>query len=439
MIPRVRKQAGFSLIELAVILTIVGLLVASMMETYRGYIRTKVSNDTDYRKDIANQAIISFVINYNRLPCPADPALPMGAANAGVEQRDAVTKACIQTGSILRVDSERQTYANPAFNAASCMAPIPCTGTPRDKVMIGSLPYVTLGIGMKEAIDGWGNKFTYAMSEYMADETKFNYHIGAISIKKLNNSGCPGAPCGMLHETNQVKHQAADNETMLDNRTAAFPFVILSHGANGKGAYSSYGTQPVACNSSTGRDVENCDGDAVFFSADRSTSIYSLVHADPPGTDPTDPDGYFDDAFTVYTLTKTSDKWAYVTPTTMNNYTGGKVGIGLSLPQYPVHVEGNVKTNSILAEDICSLPDTSTAKPSYCFDPMNIAANEGDSRLIKCTGGMLTGIVGNTVTNNATETCASTVDTSTVGPLTCPSGQYVTGISAGGVIQCASP
>jgi len=65
-----RGQSGFSLVELAVVLAIVGLLLASTMYTLSAQVDQRNRNDTQRRLEEAKELLLSFALVNSRLPCP---------------------------------------------------------------------------------------------------------------------------------------------------------------------------------------------------------------------------------------------------------------------------------------------------------------------------------------------------------------------------------
>jgi prepilin-type N-terminal cleavage/methylation domain-containing protein len=79
------RQAGFSLVEMAIVLTIVALLMGGLLPTLSGQIEQGRRADT--RKQLAEiqQAMIGFAIINGRLPCPATANIATNIAGAGTE------------------------------------------------------------------------------------------------------------------------------------------------------------------------------------------------------------------------------------------------------------------------------------------------------------------------------------------------------------------
>lgn len=133
------RMWGFSLVEMAVVLAIVGVLISSMMFTLTAQVDQRNYNDTQTKLEAARDALLGYAVANGRLPCPAT------SASAGVEVR-LVSGICGAT-----------------------------TGTAFDYyggvvggVTGGLLPAVTLGYQPVDssgfAVDAWGNRIRYTVS-----------------------------------------------------------------------------------------------------------------------------------------------------------------------------------------------------------------------------------------------------------------------------------
>ncbi|MFN7113943.1 MAG: prepilin-type N-terminal cleavage/methylation domain-containing protein [Alphaproteobacteria bacterium] len=165
-----RKIAGFSLIELAIVMTIVGLFVATASQTYRLYTKRTALNSSLEKKNNIEIALGKFMSVNGRLPCPADPALPVGDVNAGRENCRPnnvayPTLACNATNSLCRIEGARGfVFPAPGTTVQGTVPPNPGP----ERVLRGGIPYVTLGLSPRDAYDGWGSMFTYAVTEMLA-------------------------------------------------------------------------------------------------------------------------------------------------------------------------------------------------------------------------------------------------------------------------------
>jgi prepilin-type N-terminal cleavage/methylation domain-containing protein len=89
------RQHGFSLIEIALVLVIVGLALGGIMAAFGPQLERKQISDTQERMKQASDAILAFAMVNGRLPCPA--ALPTGvpAAQRGFsDPQNPVNGAC---------------------------------------------------------------------------------------------------------------------------------------------------------------------------------------------------------------------------------------------------------------------------------------------------------------------------------------------------------
>ena len=87
-------EAGFSLVELAVVLLIVGLLLSGLVPTISGQIEQQRINETRKELNEIHQALIGFVVAKGYLPCPA-----ISAVN-GLENRNNAGICVVRHGFI---------------------------------------------------------------------------------------------------------------------------------------------------------------------------------------------------------------------------------------------------------------------------------------------------------------------------------------------------
>jgi prepilin-type N-terminal cleavage/methylation domain-containing protein len=125
-----RRLRGFTLTELAVVVAIIGFLLASALYTLSAQTEQRNFEETRRRLEAARELLLAFAIVNGRLPCPAISATDPNTA--GLEA--------------------------PA-GGGTCTAPGPYGGW---------LPARTIGFqitdGSGNAIDAWGNPMRYAVS-----------------------------------------------------------------------------------------------------------------------------------------------------------------------------------------------------------------------------------------------------------------------------------
>lgn len=122
-------QRGFTLIEMAIVLTLVGLLIGGGLFATGALVERSRMIQTNTNLDQAEAALQLFVVRNNRLPCPADGSLAAGATNYGVEQVTAATSSKPQSCSLIIANSV--------------------------------IPWVTLGLDEATSLDGWGRRLSY--------------------------------------------------------------------------------------------------------------------------------------------------------------------------------------------------------------------------------------------------------------------------------------
>ena len=203
-----RHAAGFTLIEMAIVLMIVGLLLGGLLVPLNAQMEQRNNSDTQKALSEIKEAIIGFALANGRLPCPADPSIATGLANAGISRAT-------------------------------------CTTVPDST---GVLPWATLGVN---ETDAWGNRYTYRVTPYFADAIANNTYGACAPITAPTQASFALCSVGNLDVLSAV-----GGTTISGN----VPAVIISHGKNSAGAYTTQGTQlPVGSNAD---EQENSDGSA---------------------------------------------------------------------------------------------------------------------------------------------------------------------------------
>jgi type II secretory pathway pseudopilin PulG len=137
---------GFSLVELAIVLFIVGILMLSLMSTLSSQVDQRNFDDTRRRLEQARELLLGYAIVNGRLPCPARDTNPSTVASTSAEMRDAATGNCTGSG----VDD----YYG---------------GTLAGGFTGGLLPALTIGYQQVDsfgfAVDAWQNRIRYAVAK----------------------------------------------------------------------------------------------------------------------------------------------------------------------------------------------------------------------------------------------------------------------------------
>jgi len=122
------NQQGYILIELAIVMVVIGFLIAAALPFYNSFVQRDAPRNTQDRIIVLENALSNYIQTRFRLPCPADPD-PTASAGGdfGLERGN-------------------------------------CNGAAQ--LAHGIVPYRTLGIPEQYAKDGFGNFFTYVVSPH---------------------------------------------------------------------------------------------------------------------------------------------------------------------------------------------------------------------------------------------------------------------------------
>jgi prepilin-type N-terminal cleavage/methylation domain-containing protein len=216
-----RFNTGFTLLEMAVVLLIVGLLLSGLLPTLSAQAEQQRIADTRKQMNEIRDALLGFAVSKGRLPCPADGTLT-SENNAGME-----------------------------LTAGSGVAMV-CSSNR------GVVPWVTLGVN---ETDAWGRRYSYRITSTFADGEDGTGSNCAVS------SGVSFQLCSL---GNLTVYKTSGGAKVSDN----LPAVIVSHGQNGLGAYTPQGNQ---INGSIADESENADNNNSFVSKEFTTSFDDLV------------------------------------------------------------------------------------------------------------------------------------------------------------------
>ena len=175
---RAQRQSlaiGFTLVELAVVLAIVGLLLGSLMYTLSAQTEQRNFEETRRRLEQARELVLAYAIVNGQLPCPAR------SNSAGAEVRDAASRRCW--------DGTVEDYYGGALAGG-------VTG--------GFLPAATIGYTQIDsggfAVDAWQNRIRYAVAKSIAAGTCAGAFTNPhwVNAMNLRNNGMACQPGDLL-------------------------------------------------------------------------------------------------------------------------------------------------------------------------------------------------------------------------------------------------
>lgn len=247
-----RKQEGFTLIELTVVMVIMGFLMTMLIPIASGQLEQQRRKETIAKMAVIDQAIVAFVMTNRRLPCPADGALPAGTLGAGVEVRDASGDCGTQTN--------------------------------------GVLPWITLGLTEADGSDGYYNRFTYRVPPDGITGLTRNGALDASNCDPAGGAAATTSPFNARSCSTACDRSAAnrfatctsptsiisgrglrvldEGGNAVNDPASASPtgaaYVLISHMAEGGGGFTSAGTIALAAVAAGTNEAFNSNGQAVL-------------------------------------------------------------------------------------------------------------------------------------------------------------------------------
>jgi prepilin-type N-terminal cleavage/methylation domain-containing protein len=199
-----QRERGFSLIEIAVVIAVVGLLIASLAGPLSSQIDNRRLGDTRSVMKLAEEAILVFAATNGRVPCPAS------STSNGIEVPRDPAGRCILAGG--------------AVNG----------------VVLGFVPARTLGLSPLDnegfITDAWGtapaNRIGYAVVDAVGAGTAATGDFSATRVMALNGvftkTGGLNETYALADGTNVPKWMAISNYVNL-NYNLAYPGKGLLH------------------------------------------------------------------------------------------------------------------------------------------------------------------------------------------------------------------
>lgn len=217
------RARGFSLVELSIVVLVIGIVLTMGIGAWTANLENQAYAATTQRQAAVKEALSGYVRRNSRLPCPdTNFTAPDGVEN-------------------------RATAGDPT---TACSA------------AYGVLPYVTLGLARDTVRDGWGNFFSYHVSNT-------NVTTGANGSWSANTDWTrtawfrPGNT-GII----KVNDRNGATVTPIANDVVA---VVVSHGRNGFGAYTVGGTRNTLPAAGTD-ELGNTGGSTTYFRREVNTS-----------------------------------------------------------------------------------------------------------------------------------------------------------------------
>ena len=193
-----KRGAGFTLIELAVVIFLIGLIVTMGLGALKAQMLNSAIRATLGNEASIKDALMAYLAKNKRLPCPATDA-------QGAEGRDMTVQ------------------------------PLNC------KTYYGLVPYAEIGLTKSTAMDGWDDLLAYGVSPRWT--ATYNPappdNKSSSDPSKSFNVGAPGAI--NVYDIDQPNNK--DIKIMDVAAGSGAAAIVISQGPNGYGAYTVKGTQ----------------------------------------------------------------------------------------------------------------------------------------------------------------------------------------------------
>jgi prepilin-type N-terminal cleavage/methylation domain-containing protein len=210
-----KNSKGFTLVEVAIVLVIVGLLLAGGVNLMSASADTARYKESQNQMSEIKEALVTYYTQYKQLPCPDADNDPTNTATYGIENR---------TGN-------------------TCAA------------NVGWLPHATLGIGGGR--DAWGERVKYVIN-------------GAFSATATTTNFCTTSTTPYSRDVSKTATQIIIQDTQTTAATLGdwAAFALVATGKNGR--QTNAGNNPTAfanataCSTLNVLEQENCDNDSTL-------------------------------------------------------------------------------------------------------------------------------------------------------------------------------
>lgn len=338
-----RRQSGYSLLQMAIAMIIIGLFAAPFGALYFQYENNRQRATNFERVEAAMNAIQNHRKLTGAYPCPASRDADRTSPDYGHPSD------C--RGPALQAVAPGGCAAGVCVKASLRVTPV--LANPR--VVVGAIPFRLLQMPEEDTIDAYGARLLYAVTESMTDAATFDETLGAIALRDENNDPL-SAPDGSV------------------------AYLVLSHGPDRAGGRSATGAATGPC-AGPGLDRVNCDVtgvDAVFVSA--LTGMASGAR-------------FFDDTISYFSqISEPAWRRAESNPDNIHDLSPQFVGVGTTAPAVELDIRATAtqtlgvhgatgSDGRIMTDSLCD------ETGGNCFDPRVIGGAVATGDGMGCPAG----------------------------------------------------
>lgn len=225
------KSAGFTLIEIAIVLVVIGLLLSGGLVALGPVVENAQVTQTNNKLDKIEDALVLYAIQNSCLPCPSDATPATGTegiqhTNAGAD----VSGVCAGAGGTA------------CFSGAQ-----------------GVVPWQTLGITQADATDEWGTLISYHLSDQSNTGSNCDDFANAANANATGNGGFLRTgttfPIGCLDVEDA-------NLASFNTVTTAAAYVLISHGPDRSGGFSAQNPSAARTNTQASGNTAQLENNA---------------------------------------------------------------------------------------------------------------------------------------------------------------------------------
>ena len=280
------RSKGFTLVELAIVLAIIGIILSLGVSTLRSVANNVNYSSTVDRMDGVAKALGLYAQNHYYLPCPAP--LPVNGISTGIAATTCPAGAAALNQGVLpfvtlglREEQARDVYSNyytyivnPALATYTTVQNDPVTRTLATSAC--RTPYVWISMGLVPANKNpikarfccpAGGTVATTDLEVRSNTTAWL----TVSPVRADPSDAINGPLGLPVDVNSGNIDTPIATTTFPASAQTAAFVLISHGKNMNGAYRKNGGGRIGTLATmTAQERGNADNDNILVSAPRS-------------------------------------------------------------------------------------------------------------------------------------------------------------------------
>lgn len=265
----IRHRSGFTLVEMAIVLTVIGVVTYALLGVSGAQIEMGKAKETQSKIKRIEDALTVYFKTNGYLPCPADATQPVSSTTFGKEPAGTdhtATFSAIRCGTAS--DGLLMTSSSPGASA----------------LYVGATPTRTLNLPDEYMFDGWGNRITYIVSHHCtsgghwqtpAQPTRFFQY----KCSESTSGGSAATPNTDSGGAIQIRSNTSLWMATMGKPYAAY--ALISHGKNSYGAWSRSGdriTAPSGANTADKNNGNLSNGGAINSTVAATRTYYDVIY-----------------------------------------------------------------------------------------------------------------------------------------------------------------